>query len=159
MNPLVQTRDQRKVETVDFTRQTYSKLIELSYELLPHPPYSPELGPCDFLLFPNSKKSIVGQTFKMRRYAPPRRPSFQTSRKPIFQAKEVWNESFLVLFDKESNNLTLLATEKTLSTCFSRCDISHQIYFNSLYNIIFTPLNFDNRLRSYCCLNLRLGIS
>src|SRR5438128_2697576 len=26
--------------------------------VLPHPPYSPDLAPCDFLLFPNSKKNL-----------------------------------------------------------------------------------------------------
>ena len=30
-----------------------AKLVELGYELLPHPPYSPDLAPCDFFLFPN----------------------------------------------------------------------------------------------------------
>jgi len=32
-------------------------------ELLPHPPYSPDLAPCDFVLFPNLKKSLAGQKF------------------------------------------------------------------------------------------------
>jgi len=39
-------------------------LVELiSYELLPHPPYSPDLAPCDFFLFPNLKNSLAGQKF------------------------------------------------------------------------------------------------
>ena len=38
-----------------------AKLVELGYELLPHPPYSPDLAPCDFFLFPNLKKSLAGQ--------------------------------------------------------------------------------------------------
>jgi len=33
-----------------------AKLVELGYELLPDPPYSPDLDPCDFFLFPNLKK-------------------------------------------------------------------------------------------------------
>ena len=41
-----------------------AKLVELSYELLPHPPYSPDLAPCDFFLFPNLKKSLAGQKFE-----------------------------------------------------------------------------------------------
>ena len=41
-----------------------SKLVELGYELLPHPPYSPDLAPCDFFLFPNLKKSLTGQKFE-----------------------------------------------------------------------------------------------
>jgi len=38
-----------------------AKLVELGYELLPHPPYSPD--PCDFCLFSNLKKSLAGQKF------------------------------------------------------------------------------------------------
>ena len=41
-----------------------AKLVELGYELLPHPPYSPDLAPCDFFLFPNLKKSLTGQKFE-----------------------------------------------------------------------------------------------
>ena len=41
-----------------------SKLVELGYELLPHSPYSPDLAPCDFFLFPNLKKSLAGQKFE-----------------------------------------------------------------------------------------------
>jgi len=37
-----------------------AKLVELGYELLPHPPCSPDLAPCDFFLFPNLKKSLAG---------------------------------------------------------------------------------------------------
>jgi len=40
-----------------------AKLVELGYELLPLPPYSPDLAPCDFFLFPNLKKSLAGQKF------------------------------------------------------------------------------------------------
>ena len=39
------------------------KLDELRYELLPHPPYSPDLAPCDFFLFPNLKKWLGGRRF------------------------------------------------------------------------------------------------
>jgi len=34
---------------------------ELGFELLPHPPYSPDLASCDFCLFPNLKKSLDRQ--------------------------------------------------------------------------------------------------
>lgn len=40
-----------------------AKWVELRYELLPHPPYSPDLAPCDFFLFPNMKKWLSGQRF------------------------------------------------------------------------------------------------
>lgn len=41
-----------------------AKLHELRYELLPHPPYSPDLAPCDFFLFPNLKTWLAGKKFR-----------------------------------------------------------------------------------------------
>ena len=41
-----------------------AKLVELGYELLPHPPYHPDLAPRDFFLFSNLKKSLAGQKFE-----------------------------------------------------------------------------------------------
>ena len=41
-----------------------AKFHELRYELLPHPPYSPDLAPSDFFLFPNLKKWLAGKRFK-----------------------------------------------------------------------------------------------
>jgi len=35
-----------------------TKLVELRYELLSYPTYSPDLAPCDFYLFPNMKKGL-----------------------------------------------------------------------------------------------------
>lgn len=40
-----------------------AKIMELKFELLPHPPYSPDLAPSDFFLFPNLKKWLGGQRF------------------------------------------------------------------------------------------------
>ena len=40
-----------------------AKLHELGYELIPHPPYSPDLAPCDFFLFPNLKTWLGGKKF------------------------------------------------------------------------------------------------
>lgn len=40
-----------------------AKLHELRYELLPHPPYSPDLAPCDFFVFPNIKTWLAGKKF------------------------------------------------------------------------------------------------
>ena len=39
------------------------KLNELSFELLPHPPYSPDLGPSNYWLFADSKKMLQGKRF------------------------------------------------------------------------------------------------
>lgn len=40
-----------------------AKLFQLGYELIDHPPYSPDLAPCDFFLFPNLKKWLGGRRF------------------------------------------------------------------------------------------------
>jgi histone-lysine N-methyltransferase SETMAR len=39
------------------------KLRYLHYELLEHPPYSPDLAPSDFCLFPKLKLFLAGQRF------------------------------------------------------------------------------------------------
>lgn len=41
-----------------------SKIHELKFELIPHPPYSPDLAPSDYYLFPNLKKWLGGKRFK-----------------------------------------------------------------------------------------------
>ena len=41
-----------------------AKLVELGYELLPHPPYSPDLAPCDFFCVSKLKKSLARQKFE-----------------------------------------------------------------------------------------------
>ena len=40
-----------------------AKLHELKYELLHHPPYSPDLGPSDYYLFPIMKRWLQGKRF------------------------------------------------------------------------------------------------
>ena len=40
-----------------------SKFHELRYELLLHPPYSPDLAPSNYFLFPNLKKWLGGKRF------------------------------------------------------------------------------------------------
>jgi hypothetical protein len=41
------------------------KLRELHYELLEHPPYSPDFAPSDFFLFPKLKLFFAGQHFSL----------------------------------------------------------------------------------------------
>ena len=40
-----------------------AEFLELRFELLPHPPYSPDLAPNDYFLFPNLKKWLGGKRF------------------------------------------------------------------------------------------------
>jgi len=42
---------------------TMAKLHELGFQLVDHPPYSPDLAPSDFFLFPELKKTLSGQKF------------------------------------------------------------------------------------------------
>lgn len=42
---------------------TMAKLSELRFELLPHPPYSPDLAPSDYFLFSNLKKHLQGKSY------------------------------------------------------------------------------------------------
>jgi len=41
------------------------KLRDLHYELLEHPPYSPDLAPSDLCLFPELKLFFAGQRFSL----------------------------------------------------------------------------------------------
>ena len=41
-----------------------AKKHELGFESLPHPPYSPNLAPSDYYLFPNFKRWLCGRRFE-----------------------------------------------------------------------------------------------
>jgi hypothetical protein len=45
------------------------KLRDLHYELLQHPPHSPDLVPSDFCLFPKLKLFLAGQLFSLNQEA------------------------------------------------------------------------------------------
>jgi len=45
------------------------KLGDLHYELLKHPPYSPDLAPSDFCLFPKLKLFLAAQRFSSNQEA------------------------------------------------------------------------------------------
>ena len=40
-----------------------AKLVDLRYEILPHPPYFPDLAPSDYFLFSNLKTWLGGKRF------------------------------------------------------------------------------------------------
>jgi histone-lysine N-methyltransferase SETMAR len=48
---------------------TMGKLRDLYYELLEHPPCSPDLAPFDFFLFPKLKLFLAGQRFSSKQEA------------------------------------------------------------------------------------------
>ncbi|KOX79111.1 Histone-lysine N-methyltransferase SETMAR, partial [Melipona quadrifasciata] len=40
------------------------KLLQFDWDVLPHPPYSPDLAPSDYYLFLSLKNSLRGKSFK-----------------------------------------------------------------------------------------------
>ena len=42
---------------------TRQKLLELGWDILPHPPYSPDLAPSDYFLFRSLQNSLNGKNF------------------------------------------------------------------------------------------------
>ena len=42
---------------------THKKLAYLGFQCLHHPPYSPDLAPSDYHLFPGLKKQLKGRSF------------------------------------------------------------------------------------------------
>lgn len=45
------------------SQQTSAAIADLGFHLLPHPPYSPDLAPSDYHLFPNMKLPLRGKTY------------------------------------------------------------------------------------------------
>ena len=45
------------------SRATAEALVKQKFECVPHPPYSPDLSPCDFHIFPNLKRDLKGIHF------------------------------------------------------------------------------------------------
>ena len=45
------------------TKQVKAKIASMGMVELEHPPYSPDLAPCDFYLFPKLKEYIYGRHF------------------------------------------------------------------------------------------------
>ena len=52
--------------TSHVSRKTREVLNQLSINVIEHPPYSPDLSPCDFFLFGRLKKMIRGRHFEDR---------------------------------------------------------------------------------------------
>ena len=44
-------------------RDVRRALLEMEWQQIPHPPYSPDLSPCDFFLFPYLKRKLRGREY------------------------------------------------------------------------------------------------
>jgi len=47
----------------DVSLHTQQKLMQLGWDVLPHPPYSPDLAPSDYHLFRSLQNSLNGKNF------------------------------------------------------------------------------------------------
>jgi len=64
---------------------THEKLVYLGFQCFDHPPYSADLAPSDYHLFPGLKRQLKGRLFRpTRRSLLPRRPR--------------WKEQLLIFF-------------------------------------------------------------
>ncbi|XP_018337766.1 PREDICTED: histone-lysine N-methyltransferase SETMAR-like [Trachymyrmex septentrionalis] len=61
--PRLLTVDQKQ-QRVDDSTAAMAKLDQLRFELVAHPPYSPDLVPSDYYLFPNLKRWLQGKRFR-----------------------------------------------------------------------------------------------
>jgi len=55
-------QDNARPHTAQLTREIINKM---GWEVLPHPPYSPDLAPCDFHLFGSLKEHYVGRSSRI----------------------------------------------------------------------------------------------
>jgi len=111
------------------------KLEQLRFELVAHPPYSPDLAPSDCYLFPNLKRSRERNLHRMRK----------SSRKPR-RISKIW---------------TFRTTERT-SKCWkiavSSVSLSKATMLRNKYNFVQKTLVFiknrDFSAHVVCCNNL-----
>ena len=73
----------------DVSQMTVRKLNELSVEVLPHPPYSPDLSPTDYHLFKHFDNFLTGRTFANQDQAKTAFVNFIESRAPNFYADRI----------------------------------------------------------------------
>lgn len=59
-SPIILQHDNARPHT---SRVTADALVRLKFQPIPHPPYSPDLAPCDFHFFPHLKRAIKGIHF------------------------------------------------------------------------------------------------
>ena len=78
--------------------KTMFKFNELSFELLPHTPYSPDLTPSDYWLFDDLKKMLQGKRFSSNKEVIARTEAYfkikdeSLYKKDIEKLEKRWNE-------------------------------------------------------------------
>ena len=80
--------------------KTMIKLNELSFDLFPHPPYSPDLAPSDYWLFIDLKKILQGKRFCSNEEVISETESYFESKDESFYKKGIENFTKLRIFIK-----------------------------------------------------------
>jgi len=76
-------------------KRTIDYLKEKNLESMSHPPYSPDLAPCDFYLFPQIKNKLRGQRFSSPDAA------VDAYKNAVFEVTSAeWNKCFQTWFDR-----------------------------------------------------------
>lgn len=81
-------QDNTRPHTAQITK---NKLAELNYDVVPHPPYSPDLAPTDFHLFRSLQNYLRGTTFNGSKEVENEVVSFLDSRSPDFCKSGIFN--------------------------------------------------------------------
>lgn len=102
---------------------TMAKLHELHFELLPHPPYSPDLAPSDYYLFADLKRMLHGKRFDSSE-------AVIAKTKEYFEAKDKsFYKKGIEMFDRRWNECITLkgdyVDEKSRISPESYCFIRH----------------------------------
>ena len=79
---------------------TKAKLHELNFELLSHPPYSPDLAPSDYWLFADLKRMLQGNRFGSNEEVISEKVAYVEAKDNLFYKKDIelfkkgWNQCF-----------------------------------------------------------------
>jgi [histone H3]-lysine36 N-dimethyltransferase SETMAR len=71
-------------------KQTVKKIAELNIEVLPHPPYSPDISPTDYHLFKHLEAFLAGKNFNEEGSVKNAFKEFIDSRSPDFFKKGIY---------------------------------------------------------------------